>query len=112
MKLRFVDRSEGKPEEKAGASDAEEATVSRKQKPAIAMRKKPPPPGNKNRQRRLVKERNRGEFKGEHQGVRRHASLERSHNHNRSIEADYESENMQTDLEQRKQKQGKRETLI
>ncbi|KAF3524254.1 hypothetical protein F2Q69_00048171 [Brassica cretica] len=52
MKLRFVDRSGGKPEEKAGASDAEEATVSRKQKPAIAMLKKSPPPGNKNRQRR------------------------------------------------------------
>ncbi|RID51144.1 hypothetical protein BRARA_H01831 [Brassica rapa] len=61
---------------------------------------------------RLVKERNRREFKGEHHGVRRHASLERSHNHNRSIKADYESENMQTDLEQRKQNQGKRETLI
>ena len=54
MKLRFVDRSGRKPEEKAGASDAEEATASRKQ-PAIAMLKKPPPPGNKSRRRRCWK---------------------------------------------------------
>ena len=43
------------PKTNAGASDAAEATASRKQKPTMAMLKEPPPPGTQNRRRRCWK---------------------------------------------------------